>query len=585
MMQISIKRERLDLLQGQSVTLIRTNEIYDIDALSAERTTAIDIPATARNNRILKLSNDLHSDLNAMREIYAFAELVVDSVTYSGMLYVQSYEYKSKVYKAVFVFGDLTELQRSAIGGKLSEGAIAVGSDYVTPEDAVIDAGAIAEWRIWARVRYGYEPNNASISIPRLIDLFNDQNNVKIILPEEADGMRIIKAEERGFEISFDYSSSLNPNAGSQPDTSVPSEPYNRLQFDTAFFSQVTTQFGLASTIGGQFVQRYWTIAGLRAETALVLYFPDDIPYSFYMQKDGYSGGASGFYGGHWWEDGGANTRPIEHGTGLAGKAVSLNAGDVFYLVNLDDYVNTSSGGLVVQGWQFGEGHSFGYYSFRIKGESRSYLRDNLPDCTVLDLCKSVASVTGTLLVYDRVNSEVRFVTYAAFEPYNFGKLQVIERSELSAGFKDWARDNYIRFTDDEEKKQAWSYSVNAAMLQAEQDLFVVPFSRGYEIAVNDERGLRIDDRTDTLARTIQESTCLVVCDLQGTPFVAKMCEGSTKIRVSCEMNSVQYKAIKSTHVFSLFGAWWSWTAIQWTDGVATMELQQTRSLSVSLLG
>lgn len=582
MTQFNINGQWLELLEDTDVQLTRTNELYAFDNVELERTTSFDIPATPRNLDILQLANDYHGRGRAMR-IDIAATMSLGAVAYDGVLHITEYDCTERVFKAVFTFGELQQLQALRTCGKLPELGLET-LEFVTPDD--MQNPVAAGLNVWSCMRHADMPCNPSMRIVSLFGLLQLQvpSLPMVTLPTAAAGLRIIRDKVVGFSRGVRISMTRNPQGGTQPDTTEPPAPFNLITGTDIFgtvFDGADTHFGLATTSGGQFTQRWWTIRGIKATTPVSITFPLTTDRSWFAQKTGETYGLppSNFYGGYSWQDGGPNAQPIITGEPLAGKTIEMQTGDELYLVNLNDFVHTSAGGLEIDGWRFDSGATFPQenpttFDVMIAGGQRYYLQDNLPEITPVELCKIVAAVTGTVLRY----SPDRGVWFDDLQTGGdtMTLAQVTERGTMTRTFGDYAQHNIVTFDDEENPERLeLDYAIDNINLDERNELTVIPLSCGGAGLYNYLPAIKRGDG-DTLCTYIQGYEALQRVELPRNAYIQGLCDSSTSLELTCRMTAWKYATITPRTLFYYDGVQWTWTEVQWQEGEAVIKLAAT---------
>lgn len=574
MIGFKIEGRLLDLPEKTTVQLLRKNEIFAFDAIEVERSVSFDIPATPENNNILQLSNDYHG-AGALMRVKIAAQMIIGVVTRDGYLCLTQYDHKKKAYKAIFLFGQLLGLQRLRDAEKFNE--MGLQTDLYIDGNSTIYNAPSATGETWAKVKYYMDTNpNGSVSVKLLTEMMSAQRPdlPAITLPAGTDGLRIIRAEMSGFDYAQKLKSILNPDGGYQPDTSYPPEPYNLQEYDPTLFDVVTDIFGQYSTWQGGSSDVYYRIQGLKVLTPLSISFPNGMSEKWFLQKRAYTGGASGFYGGHWWEQGAPNAAPIIHGESLSGKTVEFAAGDEFYLVNVDDFRYTSAGGLTINGWMFAQqGATFPYdFAIKVQGEERFFLRDNMPDFTPVELCKIVAALTGTVLRYTETQGVWFDDLQSGWETRDLA--DVIERTTMERKFGDYAQHNYVRFEDEDNPQPLETvYTINNANLEEEKELQTMPLASGVTRVRNYYPAIDLATDKDTIADTIEDNNYLQRVSLLKNAEIQGFCDASTTLKLSALQNILEYVQVNPKTLFFLDGAQWAWSELQWNKERVQMKL------------
>lgn len=576
MMQFKAYGYTLDLPEGTSVQLTRKNEIFAFDDIECERSVGFDLPATPTNEKVMQLAGNYHGDGVQMR-VRIDAQMIVGVVTYNGYLYVQQYDLTKQSYKAVFVFGQLLGLRALKEAGKFGE--LGLQTDLYITDDSIIYSAPDALTRAWARVQYATYNPHGSVSVKLLFDMLAAQTDLPpVTLPAEAEGLRVIKGKNNGFDYDMQMASDVNPDAGYQPDTTLPENPYNLCTYNADLFETCEEAFGLQQSMAGQAVQLEWNIQGIKAKAPLRLTFPQEIGGAWFARKNGWQGGASAFWGDYWYEPV-LNGSPRIHGESLAGKTIELQQGDELYLVNVGDFVYKQSSGDITNGWMFADTkHKTFPYDFEVKiaGESRYYLRDNMPDITPLELCKIVAAVTGKVLRY----SDATGVYFDDLTTWMMMDLQdVTKRKTMDRTFNGYARHNLVRFDDeDNEEAQEIDYTIDNATIDEVKELQEIKMSQGKQGVYLLQPAIALVGENDTIARTVTDAefgrkNYLQRVELTKIAAIQDFCDTSTSLQLEAMMNILQYKQITPTTLLRYDGAQWAWSELQWNKERVQMKL------------
>lgn len=576
MMQFKAYGYTLDLPEGTSVQLTRKNEIFAFDDIECERSVGFDLPATPTNEKVMQLAGNYHGDGVQMR-VRIDAQMIVGVVTYNGYLYVQQYDLTKQSYKAVFVFGQLSGLRALKEAGKFGE--LGLQTDLYITDDSIIYSAPDALTRAWARVQYATYNPHGSVSVKLLFDMLAAQTDLPpVILPADAEGLRVIKGKNNGFDYDMQMASDVNPDAGYQPDTTLPENPYNLCTYNADLFETCEEAFGLQQSMAGQVVQLEWNIQGIKAKAPLRLTFPQEIGGAWFARKNGWQSGAIAFWGDYWYEPV-LNGSPRIHGESLAGKTIELQQGDELYLVNVGDFVYTQISGDITNGWMFAntEHKTFPYdFTVKIEGESRYYLRDNMPDMTPLELCKIVAAVTGKVLRY----SDTAGVYFDDLATWTMMDLQdVTKRKTMDRTFNGYARHNLIRFDDeDNEEAQEIDYTIDNATIDEVKELQEIKMSQGKQGVYLSQPAIALVGENDTIARTVTDAefggkNYLQRVELTKIAAIQDFCDTSTSLQLEAMMNILQYKQITPTTLLRYDGAQWAWSELQWNRERVQMKL------------
>ena len=412
MMQLLCDGVFLDLYENADVQFTHDNPLYAFDKIKCERTTQFKLPCTPTNDRVLSLARIPAYAGEGMRRKFD-AQLQMSGIVQNGYLYISAFD--GKDYEAIFVTGELIGLQQIAQLGKISEimtynEVVKIGEGSYSPQVKVND--------IWANVEYKRPKADLlipSIGLKQLYNTIADKYGLNVqAFPSELEGYRIIPKKAAGVDEMQHFVCTKNPNGGTQPytnDTEIP-DVFNLLQYDNRLFEHEDVIYPVRVMSKSQ----YFKIRKYKAKTNLTLTFPDDWDDRYYvykfedldnsMQPEYFYGDRSFFRE--------VNSNFITRtGESLKGRSVTFAAGDAFAFVCEDDFVNTSTTamGQMLSDWGFismSDTDNF-FTDFAIKvsiaGElvagNICRLQDNLPDCTFVELCKTMAAMLGKVLNYN----------------------------------------------------------------------------------------------------------------------------------------------------------------------------------------
>lgn len=577
MTQFEIQGQRLDLPANLNLQLLRKNEIFAFDDVEVERSISFDIPATANNLSILQLANDWHGAGQMMR-VKIPATMIIGVVTIAGKICVTQYDASKRTFKAIFVFGELLDLQTLRDAGKFSE--LGLETELYYASDGAIYAPE-ATGITWGKVAYNSDDMHGSISVRRLVDMVNTQRSEfpTITLPQGCDGYRIIKGKLNDFDFEDKFKVIINQDAGVQPQETAPYNPINLCEPIAGIFWTENEEevFTHTTRISGEYTYKYWRVQGYRTMVDIELTFPNDFPnYRFLMKGDTPE---DGFIGGYEWTVNQAGQKIIT-GTPLAGRTIEVNAGDTFFVMNIDryqyhqEYDERTGKTKLEYGWiQLDYDFNF-EYNINIKSRStRYFLRDNFPDFTPIELCKIIAGLKGLVLRYDKSNG-VYFDDLTEWETMPLD--DIIQVTTMERKFSDYAQRNYVRMKDEDNPEPlSVVYTITNANLEEEKDLQEIPLASGVMGIRNQLPALGLVGDEDTLSDTMEDRQYLQRVTMQKNATIQGFCDTSTAIQVQSLMNILKYVQIKPNTLFFYDGTLWAWSELQWNDGKLQAKLSK----------
>ena len=171
-------------------------------------------------------------------------------------------------------------------------------------------------------------------------------------------------------------------------------------------------------------------------------------------------------------------------GEPLAGREVEINVGQRFILLTPDDGLGFLGAPQAIAGFSVTREL---YCDVTITGVDEQpddafiRARDNFAEITIVELLKTVSSLTGKILsVKDDKVVFVEDVTAGSTLPITD---YIIETSDLTRTFTDYARHNIINFDRDEELNETravvMDYTIDNVNIDSDKDLYKIPFSDG----------------------------------------------------------------------------------------------------------
>ena len=412
MMQLLCNGVFLDLYENSNMQFTHDNPLYAFDKIKCERTTQFKLPATPTNDRVFALARIPAYTGDGMRRKFD-AQLQMSGIVQNGYLYISDFD--GKDYEAIFVTGELVGLQQIAQLGKINEimtydEVVTLGVGSYSPQSKEND--------IWANVEYRKPKADLlipSIGLKQLYNTIAEKYGLNVqAFPAELEGYRIIPKKAAGVDEIQHFVCTKNPNGGDQPYAKYSEIPgsFNLLKYDDRLFEHEDVIYPV--TIVSK--RQYFKIRRYKFKTNLTLTFPDDWDDRYYMYKfedlDN-SMQSEYFYGDRSFFREVNSNFITRKGESLKGRSVTFAAGDAFAFVCEDDFVNTSttSMGQRLSDWGFinmlDTNNFFTDFAINVSsaGELKAgdicRLQDNLPDCTFVELCKTMAAMLGSVLNYN----------------------------------------------------------------------------------------------------------------------------------------------------------------------------------------
>lgn len=572
MMQLICSGVQLDLYHDAGIQFANENPLFAFDNLACERTTQFKLPATPTNDRVLSLARvPAYRGVGLRRKFDA--QLVSGVTIKRGYLYVS--EFDGKDYAGIFITGELVGLQAIRDAGKLNE--ILHFDDVIE----IVNTGAVSPFAaygsLWANVAY-LKPAGAyvpSISLRLLWDAIREQMDIQLQeLPAEVLNVRIIPPKAAG--INGDFTLSQRVVDLEQPSSEQPANTFNELQYDSTIFETQSESYSVQLLN----VWQYYEIAQFVPRTNIKITFPDDWDNDLYL----FSFGNDQFLGERSFNREENADYVTTTGKSLRGRTIEIARGTPFTIVNANDYTNTRTTAMDVTYYSRGFIFSQEYYDLSVMVKIASQesdvpvgdlcrLQDNLPECTIIELAKTIAALSGRVLNY----TDAEGIIFDALDVSEWQSKELQQLQSIGAvvrTFADYAQRNTITFAQEEYQSESdhieLAYVIDNDNLESVKELQAIPFTEGVLLdnAIYLEQGgknfaLATDSGNDELARV----------ELQPNAAIQALCDASTQVQVSAHMSLTEYNTITPDTRIYVRGTCYVWTERSWNEDVADFTL------------
>ena len=299
------------------------------------------------------------------------------------------------------------------------------------------------------------------------------------------------------------------------------------------------------------------------------------------------------------------STNKIPYLQVVAGQKKVFEAGDYFTFINKDcttfpfggvQYPYAGAPNIAFGGsaFEFSETSFFGVrQQDNITYNVDYYLKDNLPEVTLIDLLKVYAHIYNALLYYDVETNTVSFFDgNFTSEPIPLeSKLVKIEKVERSIG--TYAQKNKVECDSEDYVQPEWkykfSYDIANENLEKEKVITKIPFSEGngtfngginlvkLSDIVKDGEDWSVVAKKPTIAIAGTQTYMERLKQLAPRNAVNDIFDLSTTIEVSVTMYLYEFQAIKSKTTFSLYGKVYAYFSGTWSDNIAKLVLIKIR--------
>lgn len=564
----------LDLPANFKLQFVKKNPLFAFDELEVERTTTFAVPKTPNNLLALGFANDFHRRGEMMRRKVE-AQMQSGTVTRDGYLYVGSFN--GSEFECIFVTGDLLFLQRLRDLGDISQ--------FI--DDTIFERNTSSIWNAersseirWGRVRYMTDGDiKLSANLNDIVDMVIANSGAAVdisTLGVDLSQYRIISGENKGIaetQITIDRTFLSYPVIGSQDPVLMNNISVNIGGIFSVVDERYKPLIQLRNNIGYAGYVRC-----LRAEQDLLLSFPNETSDTVFLGTPNESGGWN-FLGGYSFTKSGGTL--VVTGSPLAGRSVDIPLGQTFCIVYLYDYVyEQSSGGVLTDGWQIDPTPIS--VSCVVSGRSEQSnganirLKDNLPEMTVVELLKVLATLSGRLLSVE--GGQVVFKDSVEGDTLLDG-LQVIKWLELTRAFSDYAQRNTIDFASDEQLAQAdrvaMVYTLDNENIELAKSLLTIPMSEGSRVWDYAQFVLFVRGDFDGYTLSAGGVTYLEQVTLPKNESLQSVLGKSTSLVMECRFGMYDFDRLTAKKMIYFDGARWVWTEAQWSNGIARFSLSQ----------
>jgi len=275
----------------------------------------------------------------------------------------------------------------------------------------------------------------------------------------------------------------------------------------------------------------------------------------------------------------------------VAGETITVKKGTTIAFAGTADYWFSD---YFYQNYQTTVDLSFNIYSGDVDTVDYNetyYLRDNLPDVTLIDLLKVFANIFRCGLDYDAATNTITFFNFdfvkSAATPIDD---IMISEPKVERKFLNYARKNTIEFNSEDYVKEPYqlSYTVNSDLIDAEKTLYKVPFSEGNR-GVNSDVEISDFELAAPYKRTCKTPTICVGSKTVGQDYLkhigylyenwdipdnlTAIVQNSTTMVVQVRMNVKDFLSIKNKDTFRYRGKAYCCTGATHSDNSAELTL------------
>lgn len=581
MMRFNVGGWFLELPANFNLQLKKSNILFAFDNIALERTTSFSVPATLHNTGIFGWSNDFHYYGEKGRKRMQ-AQLQMDGVTKDGYLYIT--KYTPDAFECVFVTGELL--------GLADIKALGDWSQFILPSNGVLLDSAVKfadDGDNYSAARVEYKTDGYVMPSWKLASYAEMALNGAGVLADWGEVLdkiashRIVIGKAKGVP---ETPCTFTRGYLAEQTSATPYPVLNSTLMDDAgelvgVITNAQSDYPIFKVKTADAVQYYGYVQQWIARQDLTLSFVDDTPDTLFLAS-AQMNGTFAFLGGYEFAADGTIT-----GEPLKGREIELQTGQTFLLISQNDYLRPGVGEF--EGWTIANETLTANVVIKGADEqpNNAYIRvkDNVPEMTIVELLKTCAALSGTILSYRA--GEVVFVddiAGGAFRELD----KPLKWESLTRGVADYAQRNTIAFKSAESvlssEKIVATYAIDNVNIAEAKELFVLPFSEGQDSAGMLYIGSAFDGYTLGTWNAEQSNTYLSRVSLPLNASLQSILEQGTSIVAEVKMTEQKFDTLKNDMVLFFEHSAWVWTDGVWSNGVARLSLSKVSVESVKPL-
>jgi hypothetical protein len=610
MINIIVDGVRLDLLPA-NLSYKRTNNAYSFGKLTLNRTQSFKLPKTQKNMQLFGCG--LPYAFGEGERRYFDAQLQGSGFVENGLIYVDSID--AEEITCIFIFGNLIKLKEIASVKNMAEVLGEYDSAISAPAYANTKLANATDLQLYDAVQYRNQYSTSygyynyimpSVSVRGLLNCANEIYG-EIFDLSPLPNYRLI--------LSTTKSASREPVvfAKTSLNEASPAEDLKKLFVHSEGTANIYSYTGNVGEYQAKYMIEYVTLRD--SEIKMPADLPEDV---FIIQDNSRYDSTSGkvnvdleFFGGYSFETDLRTVNSLaEEGTRatigepLAGRTITIPRGKSFTFYSKANFHNTQGAGGSSQnnyrGFFSGDLSPFEFImpvvSLKEEGELAmgnsflTYMIDNLPKMSFVDLYNSVAILAGGYMTY--ANNKITIGVYGG-EVYTLKN--VISHGKLKREGLTSAQNNYVQFEESEAVKPAnriiKNYPTVNALLDEEAIVYKFPYSEGEEYTDNND----LQSSNVVISKVAEEGTGYKPIELlSDAPIIAIAGDGqylkrvtlttnskleqiqqnSTQIEVTCYMTLFEFMGIKEHITIEYLHKQWAWISATWQKNKAKFALQ-----------
>jgi len=275
------------------------------------------------------------------------------------------------------------------------------------------------------------------------------------------------------------------------------------------------------------------------------------------------------------------------------GDVVSFDEGDYFTFISRDTRkIHYFDGKPYMYGGGFAHSES-GTFGVRqldnISYNMTYYLKDNLPDVTLIDLLKTYAHIYNRLLFYDPEENKFSFFDgNFTNAPISLDD-RIIKRTDVKRTIGTFAQKNKV-VCDSEDyvldvNKYGFYYNISNETIEKEKTIINIPFSEGNILSDGSVQYVKLSDleytgsewkvvaKKPTIAIAGDQLYMTRIRQLGAANNINELFEISTTLNIKVQMYLFEFQKIKPKDVFLVGGIRYAYFSATWNKNIADLVL------------
>ena len=573
----------LDIPKDFDLSFQKKNILFSFDDIELNRSQGFTLPHSKINDEFFQFSFRPDFD-GAVTRVTHFAEMFYSGGKEDGLLSCISAN--DKGYECIFIFGELRNLKKIKEAGKISRYFDLTHSIVWGDETTAASANNFLScYQLLAMLKYKTDAPESvwqhginvlpSVRLDRLIDLCCSSLSVgvDITFPEEIHP-RIILSSTLGLgaEVLIDYEKTAV--FGNNSSAVIALSP----AIDGAEVGDFTFQcFDVYySFFVPNYVKSTARTKGIRFNRKMEVMFKGPTAIS-------------------------TNKYPVLSLD--TGDVVSFDEGDYFTFISINienspihyiDGKNYVYGGeslrYGISGFTYSKSGTFGVRQLdNISYNMTYYLKDNLPDVTLIDLLKTYAHIYNRLLFYDPEENKFSFFDgNFTNTPISLDD-RIIKRTDVKRTIGTFAQKNKVVCNSEEYvldvNKYGFYYNISNETIEKEKTIINIPFSEGNILSDGSVQYVKLSDleytgsewkvvaKKPTIAIAGDQPYMTRIRQLAPANDINEIFEISTTLNIKVQMYLFEFQKIKPKDVFLVGGIRYAYFSATWNKNIADLVL------------